>query len=162
AVAPFVCKVRGGPGSLSGIDSRNPMEGNCKKESPMRRERRRTVRQNTGPSQQPRPNKTIGINGFTLVELLVVIGIIAILMSILLPALNRARAAGYAVKCAANLRAIGQALANYVADNKGTYPAAYTYVGEHIDGMGQSPTDPSAKGYIHWSSYLFQGGKPTD
>jgi prepilin-type processing-associated H-X9-DG protein len=65
---------------------------------------------------------------FTLVELLVVIGIIALLISILLPALNRARAQGQAVQCQSNLRSVGQALRLYGSTNRESLP-----FGDYLD-----------------------------
>lgn len=60
--------------------------------------------------------------GFTLVELLVVIGIIALLVSILLPALNKARMQAGAVKCQSNMRQLMLAVNTYVAENKSQMP----------------------------------------
>lgn len=61
-------------------------------------------------------------NAFTIVELLVVIGIITVLIAILLPVLNKAREQARMVVCASNERQIYQFMCMYAADNRGTLP----------------------------------------
>jgi prepilin-type N-terminal cleavage/methylation domain-containing protein/prepilin-type processing-associated H-X9-DG protein len=119
------------------------------------------------PFEKRQGNQMKGISklrhGFTLVELLVVIGIIALLISILLPALNRARAAANTIKCASNLRSIGQGFAMYESTFKGVLPPSVVYYGMQLDEAsppnqtivynGTTSKSPIG-GYIHWSSLI--------
>ena len=78
------------------------------------------MRQTLSSSIPSRPGRG---RGFTLVELLVVIGIIALLISILLPTLRKARQSAVTAACLSNLRQIGMAFHLYANENKGWLPS---------------------------------------
>src|SRR5688572_21760899 len=80
----------------------------------------------------PRRRRRRRQTAFTLVELLVVIGIIALLISILLPTLGRARKAANTVKCAANIRSILQGMTIYASQNNGSIPGSAWTTGRLI------------------------------
>ncbi len=99
--------------------------------------------------------------GFTLVELLVVIGIIAILIGVLLPALQSARKQASLVKCSAALREIAHAFTMYSADNKGKFPVCkfdhYQPGGATFNVLyriaGTPPVDVTA---MYWQDFLLK------
>jgi len=93
---------------------------------------------------------------FTLVELLVVIGIIAILIGILLPVMGRVRAQGRTVACQANIRSILQSFFIYAADNKGSLPYGFIWnrmVLQPGGGRTGNSTDPAGSAFsFNWAS----------
>lgn len=96
---------------------------------------------------------------FTLVELLVVISIIALLVSILLPALNKAREAAKFTIDGANMHQVGLAMQNYGSDNKqrtvsGNNPSGNNIYANNIKKPPGSPFEPVLVGLLLEGEYL--------
>jgi prepilin-type N-terminal cleavage/methylation domain-containing protein/prepilin-type processing-associated H-X9-DG protein len=107
------------------------------------------------PAQPPSRASAHGLScaprrpGFTLVELLVVIGIIAVLIGILLPVLSGVRERSRSLKCQSNLKQVVSALMAYAADHKGSLP--YGFAWNRLTSTGFT-SDGGATGFITWYS----------
>ena len=107
-----------------------------------------------------RPARSLCSAGFTLIEVLVVVAIIALLLAILLPSLNNARRQARTVQCATNLRTIGQALVFYLEATGDTLPisgGSFEVLHRYVQkvGMKRAPSASIADVDIEW--YLCPG-----
>jgi type II secretion system protein G len=93
--------------------------------------------------------------GFTLIELIIVVAIIAILAAILIPNFLHARAEAQSSSCEGNLKQIATALQEYAVDNGGQYPSASAPVDVTLFGgagnpyLSSVPADPAGGGYYY-------------
>ena len=102
-------------------------------------------------------------HGFTLVELLVVISIIALLISLLLPALAKAKSLALRIVCASNMQQLGLAMAEYAGEYKGRYPLEYTGntpMGSYVSytGSGYTTYPTWGLGMLYYDSFGIVGG----
>src|SRR5688500_19049555 len=89
-------------------------------------------------------SRASGFTGFTLTELLVVVGLVVLLVSLLMPALGQARAAARATGCLSNLRQMGLAWTMYLSENRGHLPEYITH----------TPLTPDVAWQAYWLGIL--------
>jgi len=109
--------------------------------------------------KKPSRRSAVDCSAFTLVELLVVIGIIALLISVLLPALRKARMSAERVQCLSNMRQISNAILMFANDNHGTMPSSGGFNCYKVDPVSgayvqiTSATDPQRTSIADWISW---------
>src|SRR5688500_9781070 len=97
------------------------------------------------PPAELRAARRRGRAGFSLVELLTVLGIIAVLLALLMPTLAEARRNAQSVQCASNMRQLTQAMIAYATDFRGKFPAntaAYKMFWYNKDQIGRHVRAP--------------------
>jgi prepilin-type N-terminal cleavage/methylation domain-containing protein/prepilin-type processing-associated H-X9-DG protein len=111
------------------------------------------------PTRRERLSPCGRLPGFTLIEILVVIGIVAVLAALLFPVATGMIGKSHSTHCLSNLRAIGQGIHLYANDNNGDYPDA-----KWADGAAPSAlvtgSGPNGLGFVVAGGYL--GNEPVD